>query len=324
MLSLYYGEDCFHSKKALKETIESHIKHHQQINFAQFDGEMISSINDIVSEIKTLPFLSDKKLIVITNMLSNNKKTVLKNEYVEILKKLNIIKNNECHIIHYESTEDVDKRQSLFKYLQKEGEIKEFKAPNEKEAFEWITKILSEHGLTVEKEAMEILLTSQISLEYEKMAFDIEKLLLYLKSKKETCITKDIAKKLISQSISTKVFDLVDVMTKKDTKKSLLLLNYLLSEGENEFMILGALSYQIRVLLTLKLLENRKLDSSALARISGFHPFVINKNKYQIQHFSKEKLVMLLHAVCKTEYTMKTDEKDSHLLLIDLIKTCTT
>src|SRR3989339_641685 len=75
------GQDTYRSRQYLKQTIEHFKKTRdpQGYNVVVLDGKN-EDVGKIIGEIRTTPFLSPRRMIVIQNILSNNDKGLLKKE----------------------------------------------------------------------------------------------------------------------------------------------------------------------------------------------------------------------------------------------------
>jgi len=299
MLYLYFGKDTYTSKKELNKIIKKHIEENQEINFSSIDASNISDFQDIILEINTIPFLAEKKLIVVNNFLSQNKKSALKTEYTETLKKLKIEKAEEIILIHYENTSEVDKRQTLFKYIKKSGELINFELPTGEKAKGWIENILKAKKLSIDSDAIESILNNDENIEYWNLISNLHKLTLFAKANNKDNISLNMVETVVTRGITAEIFDLTDKIARKKKKESLIILKKLLELGENEFMLMGTLTYQIRTLLNIKLLQEKGLDNSSIIKISKLHPFVVNKNKKQTEQFTVEQLIDLLKYIAE-------------------------
>jgi len=324
MLELHFGKDTYSAKSKLKSIKKGHIEKYGEINLITFDGSKIDNLKDISNEICTLSFFSEKKLIIVENFLSQNKKNELKKKYIELLKKTEIEKNKDYTLIHFENTDEIDKRQSLYKYIKKIGTIKEYRAPDHNVAYYFIEENLKNNNIEYTKESIEAILENSPETDLFVLTSEIEKLTLFIQYNKLSKLDINIVDKVITKNSHAKVFDLLDSIAEKKEQRAIHILKTLLSLGENEFSLLGMLSYQIRTFITLKLLLEKGLQDNEIIQQSKLHPFVVRKNKNTVRKFSYTKLTQILQYILKIEHTIKSKETSPSLLLTQFIHFATT
>ncbi len=121
-LFLFHGADSYSRLKKIQNWQKEFIKKHGEANLDIFDAKEIT-IPDLIQNCQTMPFIGEKRLIIVRNLLKNTpaeKQKILVDEIENL---------PEWTILVFSEEEAPDKRFSLFKKLQKVGQIEEFTLP---------------------------------------------------------------------------------------------------------------------------------------------------------------------------------------------------
>ncbi|MBS3769899.1 MAG: DNA polymerase III subunit delta [Bacteroidales bacterium] len=156
----------------------------------------------------------------------------------------------------------LDKRTKLFKSLQKNGVVFESKKIPDYRIPEWIAKYLEHHKKSINNDAA-MLITEYLGNDLNKVAHELDKLLLTL-PEKETTITTNHVETNIGISKDYNPFELNKALAEKDVlKANRIILHF--GKNPNEYpipLIIGSLYFFFSKLL-------------------GYH-FLTNKNKKQV------------------------------------------
>jgi DNA polymerase III subunit delta len=136
---LFTGENTFSMSEELRRWKVNFIEKHGDVNLQIIFGKELV-FQDLLNEIQSQPFLSDKRLILIEGMPANISK-----EELEILKK-------DIHpdtlLIFAES--NLDKRKSSTKFLMKNAEVKTFNNLTQKNLVDWIIDFSKSKGIEID------------------------------------------------------------------------------------------------------------------------------------------------------------------------------
>lgn len=117
---LFYGEEIYLKKQAIFQIKKLLFgKNNIDFNIMMFDGER-AEIKDIIDTANSVPFMVDKKLIIVKNAywFSNVKNAKVQADEVSML--INYIDNpNPTTCLIFDAGEEVDKRKKIFKAVTK-------------------------------------------------------------------------------------------------------------------------------------------------------------------------------------------------------------
>lgn len=120
---LLYGEEEYLKKQYRQKLQDALISPDDTVNLNFYEGKNIS-VQELIDQAETMPFFADRRLLVIEDSGFFKSASVELAEYLEQVPET-------TYFLFVES--EVDKRQKMYKAVQKKGRIVEFAA--QKEAF---------------------------------------------------------------------------------------------------------------------------------------------------------------------------------------------
>lgn len=295
---LLFGEENYLKKyyeQRLKNTIVSN--NMDIMNVSIFEGKSIS-IEAIINAADTLPFMSEKRLVLIKS--SELFQTGRKEDTNKMKDYIIHIPNSTC-IVFVE--ENVEKQNKLYKEIQKEGHIVEFKSPKENELVIWLQKSLKKNNKDIEAKTA-IYMLRNVGTDMELLEGEIQKLIAYKNN--ENIITQTNIDTVCSKSLETKIFDMLDAVGNKNLETALNIYNNMLMLKETPTKILIMITRQFRLLIQVKYLLNEAYNSDAIAKRLNQKPFVVKGLSAQAKNFSQETLIQALEDCLETDISIKT------------------
>ena len=136
---------------------------------------------------------------------------------------------------------------------------------------------------------------------------------------KERAITVDDVKSLVSSSIESNIFKMIDYIGQKKVKKAVNELENLIDAGENEIKILSMITYQFRNLVQAREVINQGKTKADLQSKAKLAPFVASKSMNQAENFNLTELKKIYNELLETDYAIKTGGKEPRLALDRLV-----
>lgn len=278
---LFYGEDTYSLEKKLAFwRSEFEKKHGGDTNISIIDGNSASA-NNIFQACSALPFLGEKRLIIVKEFLSEGNEE-------EKLKMSELVSKIPDHcILVFRETALIDRRIILFKKIQKFGKLMEFPQLVGSKLLSWIQKEVERRGATIEKEAL-IHLTEHIPGDLYRLENEIAKLTAFTGGSRPITI-RDI-ELLVDIQFETSIFRLTDGIGQKNQKVSLDSLHTLIDSGEELHRILYMIMRQFRIITCVKDLAQQGLSRDKITAKLKEHPFVISNTLSQSKNFSIDQL----------------------------------
>lgn len=277
------------------------------MNFSKFENRGID-LSDVQSIADTLPFFSDYRLIVIQD--SGLFKT--SNDFADYLEHM----PDSTIIIFVEK--EIDKRNKLYKYVNKNGIAAEIKLKDAQETLNWAARRLKDAGKVFTRQTMEYFL-QRVDNNLYSLSNEIDKLVAYTGDRQEVTIA-DIDE-ICPAFLQNHIFQMVDAVGASDADKALKLYNELIELKEAPSYILYMLIRHFNILLQISSLGGAAKNEIA-AKI-GISPYFVGNYQRQAAGFKREQLKNALESSLDTEQKFKTgildDQIGVELLIVGLV-----
>lgn len=294
-------------------------------------------IRQIISEVRTPPFLSKKRLVVIKNsnlflLGGKNKRTGRAetnddefNEGTEtadddtsqsIVKDrqsllISLIKSNidsSCLIF---IEDKVDKRiKNVVEAIRDVGILATISKPDIRDIRLWVAGEFAKTGMTISSDVMEHFI-ERYDGNLQVMTSEIDKLKLYIKACGKNRIDILDVDEIGSPDFKGSIFDIVDALSKNDAQEAFRLLDLLITQKQPVPFISFMIARHIKQLITAKDLG----DTNEIIKKMKVLPFVANKLFYQAKNFTFETLEDLYDKCYETDLAVKTSKMQDRLAL---------
>ncbi|KPU27916.1 DNA polymerase III subunit delta [Caloranaerobacter sp. TR13] len=320
---LIYGKENYLIDWIINEIKEKYIdKNFESLNYVHLDGKEVG-VDSIVNACETLPFMSDKKIVIIENLvfltggkLNDKEDEQRLNEYISK------VSNFTC-LIFVVREEKIDNRKKLVKNIKKVGQVIELSKIKGEDLARWVSKTFSKYNKKITQKDIMYFIENTGYLEYSsnKTLYDLENEIIktcnYLGCR-EQVKTEDIDKVLV-RSLENNIFKLVDSVGQKRTDRALTLLNEMILNNEPIQLILHMVIKQIRLLFMAKLLEGKGYSQGVIAQKLGVQNFVVKKLIEQSRNFEIEELQSAFERCLKIDESIKKGQIENRLALEMLI-----
>lgn len=297
---LLYGEEAY-LKKQYRDRLKKAIAGEEDsMNVSVFSEKGID-IREVMSIADTMPFFAERRLIIIENSGFFKKASAELAEYMEKLP-------DTAYFIFVE--EEVDKRNKLYKTVNKRGYVTEMKRQDDRTLVRWILSLVKKEGKQItESAALYLLRTTGDDM--ENLQHELEKLFCYTLD--EPVIRKEDIDEICTSQITNHIFDMVNAVAEKRQKDALQYYYDLLALKEPPMRILYLLIRQFRLILEVKDLAGRHASRPEISEKTGIRSFAVRQYEQQSQFFSKEELCGILRDGAETEEAVKTGRLDDRM-----------
>lgn len=263
-------------------------------------------LNILKENILSENLFAEKKLIIIDleDKKSDNEEEKEDNFFSNILKILEKKPENNIVIFSYFSP---DKRKKFYKNLIKISEVKEFNLVNDKFKNDTKNFLLSKYNWKIDENALDLLIRFKAN-NLEKIISEMEKLLIL-----KNFITKEDIEKNIVPELEESIFDIIDLLLKKEKILSVQKIWTLLN-NINIFLFLNTLISNLRTNLYIFKLKKQKIPKQKISEILdlGKRSFIIDKNyKISFEEFKNFYISMVnIDKNMKTWKMISSEEED--------------
>ena len=304
MLIFLYGEDDYRSRQKLNKLKEKfQAKDTSGMNLQELDGHRVE-LAELKNAIQAAPFMSDKRLVIVENILAKKDKNL--HESVADLLSSGL---PESSVVVFWEASVPDKRKKLFKVLIKEGKAEEITLLTGQALNKWISGEVADRTGKINLEAVNKL-AAYVGNDLWQMSQEIDKLIIYKKGQEIVAEDVDV---LVKAKLDTNIFNFVDALGQQDKDQALKLLHDQLASGEHALYLLTMITYQFRNLLIVKELLEKGRDQRSLSKEAKMHPFVAQKTAQQTRNYSLASLRMIYRKLLDLDQAIKTSRIEPRL-----------
>ncbi len=318
MLILIYGDDGFRAQEKMIQMKDAFLEKFDPsgMNVAQFPNKDSAKIEiaDALQSICSYPFLGSKRMVIITGLFDQLKKgdETLWLEGFSRMPETTIVL-----LVEFGPTASLEKKK-LFKEIAALGEVHKYTFPKLEGAAltKWVTQRIAARGAMIEPAALSELVV-RVGPDLWQMHQEIEKLIAYAN---HTRISSSMVDELVRASFESKIFELMDALSKKQRERTLTLLEQERLAGSDDHYLLTMLGRQIRILIGVRacLDEHPRTSKQEIAARIDVHPFVAQKALEQARLFSFEDLKRAHEMLFQFDRDLKSGRINA-MLATDLI-----
>lgn len=316
---ILYGID----EKQIKEVIDKIEKKFidtsmRDLNSMKIDG-VDFNIDSIINTCESIPFISEKKLVVLyrAELLRIKKGEKQSNNYKELIAYMKDMPPHTIFIAYY-VFEDKREKNSTLDSLK--GNITVVKVEELKgdRLYKKIGDIFSKRGKDIGKVELKFF-SDSVDNDLNIIENEVEKLISYTEGRE---IKKEDITALLPTKKDDDIFDLVESMSTSKTQKALQIANELMFKGEKETRILSMIERQFDLLLKAIVSIKHKKSNDEFAKEYGLHPYVAKNLMIQSAKFSEKSVKECLIICGSGEKNMKSTGGDNRLELEMIIIKC--
>ena len=309
---LIYGDQDLLLERAL-EQLKRSVGEVADLDFNSetFDGENANA-DDIIGACNTLPFASERRLVVVRNVDKMGKDgTDQLVRYAE-----NPAETTILTLV----AKKLAKNTRLYKAVAKLGGLIERAAPRAHEYPGEVQKLFARRGRTVTLEGAELMVNA-VGKDLRRLSVEVDKAVAF--SGERTALTADDIEQVVSTAATTSVFELGTALGDRNCARALTLLDRLLGDGESVYGLHALALRQVRDLVSARALIDRGSGSvGELAAALGRPDWQIRNLPRQARASTSEELVDILRAAAAGEAEMKTSRDPRLVFERWIVKVC--
>jgi len=244
---------------------------------------------EIISLVSSLPFLVERKLIVL-------EEPGLIKEFTESFDEFMEVTNDSIDVLIYEPK--IDKRSSYFKKLKKLPNFSEYSVLSESDLLKWMGSYAKSLGGSISM-SNSVKLMRRVGANQMMLKNELDKLFLYNPE-----ISSGSIELLSDEKPTSTIFNLLDSALRGDKKKTLEIYNEQKKLRIDAMQILAMLTWQLHILCIIKTAKDR--STSMIAADSKLKPFNIDSGSRLLNRISLEQLKIIINRTLDLDTKFKT------------------
>ena len=261
MIKTLTGENSFAWQKILREQVDKFVADFGDLALQRIDGEE-AEFSTIQEALTSLPFLSNKKLVVLRSPSKNK-------DFLEHVEQVlaNISETTDVIIIEPK----LDKRLSYYKYLKSKTDFQEFNELDINGQSTWLSARAKQLGGSISSNDARYL-AERVGLNQQLLGNEIEKLVLH-----NPAVTRQTIDLLTDETPQSTIFQLLEAAFSGNNRKALKLYQEQRALKVEPQQIVAMIAWQLHVLAIIKYAGDRSIDE--IAKDSKLNPYVLRKSQ---------------------------------------------
>lgn len=322
ILPVYFlsGNEEYLMKEAVEALKDKYIdKSFEALNYIIIDGKE-KSFDDILNACETLPFMSEKKLVVIKDISE-----IMESNLNELDKTLSsYVENLDTYLclIIMDRSNNFKKTTKLYKTINKLGGVVEFNSLKGRELNTWVENKFKKNNKKISASNISYFIGQSSYSDYNsiKTLYDLEneltKVVDYTSNNE---VSKEDIDLVLTKTLDTNIFNLLGSINKRDSEEALKIFNEMYIAGEPVQKILSMIIRQLRLTLGYKLYKEKGYTDGEIGDKLGIKPFELKKIGKESNNFTEVQLNRALNYILELDIKQKTSSHDEKLALEMLI-----
>ncbi|GEQ05272.1 DNA polymerase III subunit delta [Staphylococcus gallinarum] len=309
-----YGEVSELIEKKSAELIDQYLQQPKDdFNFVKFNLYE-TDLSAIIEESLTMPFFSDKKVVLVQNAYVFTGEKPPKDMSPNIEQLIEFIEkyDGETLIIFEVYQGKLDERKKLVKTLKKSAQIKKIEQMSEDEIKQWIKNELHENYKDIKQDALDLFI-ELTGIQFNIVKQEIGKLVLFLEDR--PTINKQDVDQIVNRSLEQNVFLLTEYIQKNNKAKAIQLVKDLIAMKEEPIKLLALITSNYRLFYQSKILSQKGYSGQQIAKTISVHPYRVKLALNQARHYQLESLLNIMDSCAETDYKLKSSYMDKQLIL---------
>ena len=261
MITTLTGENAFGLGEELRKLTAAFLAEHDEFGLERVDGEE-AEYGRIAETLTSLPFLADRKLVVLRKPSANK-------EFIDKAEELLAGVPDTTDVVIVEPK--LDKRLSYYKLLKKQTDFREFKELDPGGLARWLVAEAGEKGGKLSS-ADANYLVQRVGANQQLLANELEKLLLH-----DAQITRQSIELLTIATPQSTIFELLEAAFAGNAKRTMQLYREQRQLKVEPPQIVAMLAWQLHVLALIKAARDRSAEQ--IAGEAKLSPYVVKKSQ---------------------------------------------
>jgi len=283
--------------------------------FIHFDLDEVP-VDYVIEEADTIPFFSDRKLIIAKNASFLKAAERGKEKIDHNLKALEAWLENppsSSVTVFVAPYEKLDERKKITKLMKQRAIMVEAKSLQANDLETWLTHEAKTYGKILEKQSAQKLV-EMAGTNLTLLSSELEKMSLYLGADEEE-ITGGLIEQMTARTLEQDAFKMLQSYLDGDVSGALSVYYDLIRQKEEPVALTALLASQIRFMVHVFYLQKKGYHAQAISKQLKAHPYRVKLLVEKRQQISEQRLLEVLHDLAEIDLQLKTQSGNRERIL---------
>lgn len=296
---LLHGEEEFVKDSALRTLKDTLDDVSRELNFQTLENP---SADDVISACETLPFFSERSIVVCRNVPTDSEGKKLA-EYLPSIP--------ESTLLVFFVRGKVKETLALVKAIKSRGTIVEFSKCTTQDAVKWVLQQQKRLNVTITEAAARHIVNLS-GTDISTLNNELTKAAGYVGYGNE--LTKDAISKCVTRNLEVKIFDMQDYFLAHKTQDGLRAYRAMLADGESPFGIASFMENRFKAILTARRYIDKGLNRDRVLAITG-SSFPAKKAYEAALRYSYDEILAILRRFANVGYLQVSGQQSAAVSL---------
>ena len=302
---LIYGEEAYLRLQNRDKLLKALGCNESSMNFNRYEGDGVAP-GQIIDMAQTMPFLSDKRIILVENS------GFFKSGCPELASYLKDPSDTTLFIF---VEKEVDKRKDIYKAASAAGFEIECDIQSDDTLMKWIRSKVASEGKSISPRAQAVFI-DRVGTDMSNISTEIEKLVCYCIDRPE--ITEEDIESVCANYLTSRIFAMTDAISAKDQKRAIELYYDLLALKEPPAKILALITRQFNIMLQVKEMTDNRRDKGQIASALKIAPFLVGKYQSWARTYTFKQLRDALELCASNDEAVKSGKLD-YVISVEMV-----
>lgn len=298
------GEESYFIDETIRR-IKIALEQQGEIETTVFDLDEVP-VNHLIEEADTIPFFSDKKLVIGKNasFLKATDKTKEKIQHdLKMLESWMLHPSETTVTIFIAPYEKLDERKKVTKLMKEHGVVIHSQAPNERDLAVWLQNEVSLRRKKIDEEAL-FKLIELVGLNMLHLQSEVEKLCFYIGE--EEVIQLEHVEDLVAKTLEQDAFKLLNAYIDGDVSTAVMIYHDLIRQKQEPIGLVALLASQVRLMSNVYYLQTKGYHAQQIAKTLKVNPYRVKRIVEEKRGIRDESLLRALYGLSEVDLQLKT------------------
>jgi DNA polymerase-3 subunit delta len=318
-----YGDEVFLIDEAVKAIVDKYLSQDfKDMNYSKFE-KIENNFEEFYEVVNTFPFMSDKRIIIADECDFMTSTGSLDKNYEEKLLKLINSEATTSIVVFLLKNKKPDTRKKLLKIFKDNSALYEIKKLEEGELAAWIIDGFNKRGIKISPSNANYIALNCGYCDYESVislydvSNEISKIYSYSTNKKVSDkdfeVTREDIDLLLTKSLDSNIFKLVDYICEGKKDKANTMLDDMLQNGAAEQFIIHMIARQYRMIYEYQILLQKGYTMNQIMDTMKIKKFIASKLAGIARNISLEKTEFIIKQLLDIDRKIKTGLIDKNI-----------
>lgn len=323
---IFYGID----ERLIMEEVNSIIKSaladdFRELNLVRFDGSTLASFDDVINACQTLPFMSEKKVVLVSraNFLEDSKsehsRAADEKQFKRLQEYIDKVPGHCILILYFVFKSKRDKGSDRIKKIEKKAQTVKVEKATGARLESKVSELFKARGKDIGRIELKAFIDKMQDNSLTVINNEVEKLCCYAMDRD---ITRADINYIFTETSDEDIFDLINPLSQRKTKEALKTLDELLFKGSKVTYILNMVERHFSLLFKVKLCQESGRSSDYISKEFRLFGYRLEMTLNQCKRYTGKQLKKILELCLEAERKIKTspvdDKTELELLLINV------